>query len=115
APWVGEGWNLTLGSVSWSEHNVNGVDCASCPPNWESSWQLSDPYGTAAELIPPNLETKTYNNDSPGAITPSPVTWHTAPETRARVVSIQSPSFPAGMSPAPPCFRVFLTSGTMEE
>ncbi len=32
-------------------------------PLWESSWQLSDPYGTSAELIPPNLNVSTYYDD----------------------------------------------------
>jgi hypothetical protein len=115
APWVGEGWNLSLGAISWAEHNVQGV-CQICnAPQWEDSWQLSDPFGTAADLVPPDINVKTYFDDTPNAITASPVTWHTAPETRAKVISFQSPSFPAGMSPAPPCFRVFLPTGMMEE
>src|SRR5262249_17023690 len=54
APWVGEGWNLSLGSISWAEHNVPApTGCSGCP-TWDDTWQLSDPYGTAAELIPPS-------------------------------------------------------------
>jgi RHS repeat-associated protein len=114
APWVGEGWSLGLGSISWAEHNVNS-SCPGCPVNWEDSWQLSDPYGTAAELVPPDISVKTYYDDSVNAITPSPVTWHTAPETRARVISFTGPNALPGMSAVPPCFRVFLPSGIMEE
>src|SRR5205807_10413085 len=47
------------------------------------------------------------------SITPSPVNWHTAPETHAKVISIQSANAVAGV-PAP-CFRVYLPSGVMEE
>ncbi|TMC01608.1 MAG: hypothetical protein E6J41_32670 [Chloroflexi bacterium] len=115
APWVGSGWNLGLGSVSWAEHNTQSVcldaTCQQNPPpaQWEDSWQLSDPFGTAADLVPPNINVATFNEDSTHPITPSPITWHTAPETRAKVVSIQSPVN------AGPCFRVFLASGIMEE
>jgi RHS repeat-associated protein len=116
APWVGEGWNLGLGSISWAEHQVDLTGCQQCTAvQWEDSWQLSDPFGTAADLVPPNVNVATYNEDSGNAITPSPVTWHTAPETRARVISFQSPAPPPGLSPAPPCFRVFLVNGVMEE
>jgi hypothetical protein len=90
APWVGEGWNLSLGSISWAEHNVaSGCQalgtCTS--PNWNDSWQLNDAYGTAAELIPPNVGVTTSNDSRNGAITPSPLTWHTAPESHAKVIS----------------------------
>ncbi|HLW03568.1 MAG TPA: VCBS repeat-containing protein [Ktedonobacterales bacterium] len=61
AGWVGEGWNLAPGSISWAEHNaLAGVAGG---PLWESSWQLSDPYGTSAQLIPPNLNISTYYDD----------------------------------------------------
>jgi hypothetical protein len=117
APWVGEGWNLGLGSISWAEHQVDMTGCAQCTAvQWEDSWQLSDPFGTAADLAPPNINVATYNEDSGNAITPSPVTWHTAPETRAKVISFATPAEPAGMAqPTPPCFRVFLPTGIMEE
>jgi hypothetical protein len=83
APWVGEGWSMGLGAISWAEHNVNS-SCSSCGMQWEDSWGLSDPYGTAADLVPLDITTKTFDDDTPNSITPSPVTWHTAPETRAR-------------------------------
>src|SRR5207302_1155857 len=53
--------------------------------------------------------------DSGNAITPSPVTWHTAPETRARVISFTGPVGLPNSSQLAPCFRVFLASGIMEE
>jgi hypothetical protein len=119
ASWVGEGWNLSLGSISWAEHNAAApTTCnpsqTTCPA-WDNSWQLSDAYGTAAELIPPNMQVSTYFDDTTYAQTPSPVTWHTAPETHAKVISFTSPNPPTGMVPAPPCFRVFLPNGIMEE
>src|SRR5207253_2521150 len=55
--------------------------------NWQDTWLLNDPYGTASELIPPSTTTKLSNDDSANAITPSPVTWHTSPESHARVYS----------------------------
>src|SRR5207247_5068036 len=46
AGWAGEGWNLSLGSITWAEHNVAGEGGT----NWKDSWQLNDAFGTAAEL-----------------------------------------------------------------
>jgi len=107
---------MGLGAISWAEHQVDMTGCQQCTQvQWEDSWQLSDGYGTAAELVPPNVNVSTYTDDTGNGITPSPVVWHTAPETRARVISYQSPGPPAGLSPAPPCFRAFLPSGIMEE
>src|SRR5690348_2369362 len=52
---LGEGWNLSLGSISWSEKfNIDSCTTAGCGNggiNWESTWQLSDPFGTSAQLI----------------------------------------------------------------
>ncbi|HEY4024984.1 MAG TPA: hypothetical protein VGO86_01030, partial [Candidatus Dormibacteraeota bacterium] len=114
APWVGEGWNLSLGMISWSERDT-ALGC--CPnPDFNPSWQLMDGFGTRAELIPPNLSTSTYYDDYNGtAISASPITWHTAPETHARVISFQGPNALPGMAAVPPCFRVFLPNGVMEE
>ncbi|HEY7199066.1 MAG TPA: hypothetical protein VIC57_02585 [Candidatus Dormibacteraeota bacterium] len=91
APWVGEGWSLGLGAISWAEHQVDMTGCQQCTQTqWEDSWQLSDPFGTAAELVAPDVTVSTYTDDSGNAITPSPVVWHTAPESRARVISFSS-------------------------
>ena len=64
ADWAGEGWNLSLGEISWSEQNVT-TGCKSCSATWDSSWQLSDAFGTSSDLIPPNATTSTYYDDSP--------------------------------------------------
>ncbi|HEY4027954.1 MAG TPA: hypothetical protein VGO86_16120, partial [Candidatus Dormibacteraeota bacterium] len=117
APWVGEGWHLTLGSISWAERNVDlgcGTVCES--PQWNDVWQLVDGFGTQAELIPPSTGVSTYYEDHNGtSITPGPIAWHTAPETHARVVSFTGSNALPGMAAVPPCFRVFLPSGIMEE
>src|SRR5438046_2721307 len=109
AGWVGEGWNMTLGEISWAEHNTAGTGT----PTWQNSWELSDAYGTSAELIPPNVFVSTYNDDTGRPITASPIRWHTSPETYAKIYSFQAP-FTIGDA-TPPCFRVFLLSGIMEE
>ncbi len=122
ASWVGEGFSLGLGSISWSEHNVN----ANCPSGqsgctgalWEDNWYLNDSFGTSAELMPPDINVGTYYEDGANAITPSPVTWHTTPETRAKVISFTAPfdlPYISGTHARPPCFRVFLANGIMEE
>jgi hypothetical protein len=88
ANWVGEGWNLSMGSISWAEHNV----AASTPtPNWRDSWMLNDPYGTSTELIPPSTTTSTYFQDNGNPISASPITWHTADESHAKVISYTVP------------------------
>lgn len=116
APWVGEGWSLSLGAISWAEHNVQTVCLPTCPiQQWEDSWQISDPFGTAADLVPPNINVSTFTDDSGNAITPSPITWHTAPETRAKVISFNSSMTLPGTTTPAPCFRVWLPSGIMEE
>ena len=114
ASWVGEGWNLTLGRISWEERDT-ALGC--CPnPDWNDTWQLVDAFGTRAELIPPSFTTSTYYDDLNGtAITPSPIAWHTAPEAHARVISFTGPNALPGMAAVPPCFRVFLPTGLMEE
>jgi RHS repeat-associated protein len=114
APWVGEGWNLGLGEISWAEHNVRS-GCPSCGVQWEDSWALDDPFGTSAELVPPNIDVTTYYDDTPNNITASPLTWHTAPETHAKVISYVGPNSLPGMTAVPPCFRVFLPDGITEE
>jgi RHS repeat-associated protein len=111
APWVGEGWNMTVGSISWAEHNVNVGGTAM----WQDSWELSDAFGTSATLVPPTTDTTIYREDSARPITPSPIQWHTAPETYAKVFSYLSGIALPGTSVIPPCWRVFLANGIMEE
>jgi hypothetical protein len=112
ADWVGAGWNLDLGAISWAEHNSNASCTSGCGNGWEDSWLLSDPFGTSVELIPPTIQVATYYDDTANAITPSPVRWHTTPENYAKVYSyVTSLTLPDGAGIHPPCFRVFLTSG----
>ena len=110
AGWVGEGWNMSMGAISWAEHYVADAGGTA----WQDSWQLSDPYGTAVSLIPPTTSTAIYQEDSGRAITTSPVQWQTNPMIYAKIYSFQSGLTIAG-NPTPPCWRVFLTNGLMEE
>ncbi len=121
AGWVGEGWNLSLGEISWSEQNVT-AGCKSCSATWDSSWQLSDAFGTSSQLIPPNVTTSTYYDDSPNSYcatgtagaTPCPILWHTATESYAKIYAYVGP-VSIGQAQNPPCFRVWLPNGIMEE
>lgn len=119
--WVGEGWDLSLGEISWSEQNVS-AGCKSCNATWDSTWQLSDAFGTSSELIPPSGTTSTYYDDSPNnycatGVTPStpcPILWHTATESHAKIYAYVGP-VNIGQAQNPPCFRVWLPNGIMEE
>jgi RHS repeat-associated protein len=122
ASWVGEGWNLGLGSISWAEHNVTANCASTCGNNWEDSWQLSDPFGTGGELIPPNNGVATYYDDNPNNTyfdgtnySNMPAQWHTANESHAKIYSYVGPNSLSGMAAKPPCFRVWLPNGLMEE
>jgi RHS repeat-associated protein len=123
ASWVGEGWSLGLGAVTWSEHNVIPP---SGSPLWESSWQLSDPFGTGSEIIPDNFNMSTYYDDTPysycvmsGGSCTYPgwpkSSWRTADGKYTKIVSYVSLMTLPTMPPAPPCFRAWLTNGVMEE
>src|SRR6266568_2586770 len=51
APWVGEGWSLDLGSISFSQEDVT-------PGNGdrlENVWHINDSFGISGQLIPPDL------------------------------------------------------------
>lgn len=116
AGWVGEGWNLSFGAISWAEHNSNATCTSGCGNGWEDTWQLSDPFGTAVELIPPNINVSTYFDDTANPITASPIRWHATPENYAKIYSFTSAlTLPDGGGVQPPCFRVFLPNGIMEE
>jgi hypothetical protein len=122
AGWVGEGWSLSMGQVSWSEHNVL-AGCTNCSgPEWENEWNLSDAYGTSSQLIPPNINVSTFYDDTPNyycatgnsAAYPCPILWHTATESHDKIWAYMGPlNINQGMNP--PCFRVWLPNGIMEE
>jgi YD repeat-containing protein len=124
AGWVGEGWSLSLGSISWAEHNVLPLCSGSgCYNTWQSQWELTDPFGTSTELIPPNLATSTYYDDSANwycaastSGTPCPIQFHTASETYAKIYAYVGPIHLGSPSTQNlPCFRAYLTNGVMEE
>jgi len=114
ASWVGEGFSLSMGSISWAEHDV--ADTGPGGAKWQDSWDFSDPYGNSATLIPPQAKTAIWLEDSNNAISSGVVQWQTDPEIYAKVYSFTSTglTLPDSSSP-PPCFRVFLTNGIMEE
>ena len=123
AGWVGEGWSLSLGSISWAEHNVVPTCTTSCTNSWQSQWMLNDPFGTSTELIPPNLATATYYDDSTNywcttgvaSATACPIQFQTARESYAKVYAYVGPTFLGGQPDPFACFRVYLTNGVMEE
>jgi RHS repeat-associated protein len=117
ATWVGEGWNMSLGSISWSERNVHSD---STSPDWRNTWTMTDPFGTTSEIIPPNATFSNYYDDTVFPITAGPTLWHAANENYAKIESFQSSfALPYGANPPsitnPQCFRVFLKNGVMME
>ena len=117
AGWVGEGWNMSLGSISWSEHNVFSNTTS---PSWRNTWTMTDPFGGTSEIIPPTATFSNAYDDTPFSITPGPTVWHAADENYSKIELFQSSSaFPYSASPPPithpQCFRVFLKNGIMEE
>jgi RHS repeat-associated protein len=121
ASWVGEGWSLGMGSINWSERDGTAgcVAAGTCQAVWEDQWQLSDPYGTGSELIPPNLGVSTFYDDTTntyynGTYHNVPAVWHTASESYAKVVDYVGP-VSVGENAKPACFRVWLKNGLMEE
>jgi RHS repeat-associated protein len=124
AGWVGEGWNLSLGEITWNQHNVV-AGCTpqpSCGTNWQNQWFLNDPYGTSSELIPPNFTTSTYYDASSNVYcalsNPTqacPILWHTATETHAKIYAYVGNITIPSESINPPCWRVWQPNGIMEE
>ena len=51
AGWVGMGWSLDPGEISWSETNVAAPGLTAI---WANGWSFSDPFGTSGSLIPQN-------------------------------------------------------------
>lgn len=127
AGWVGEGWNLSLGAISWNEKNVTANCISTCGNTWQSQWQLSDPFGTGSELIPDDFRISTYYDDTPYDYCVLDVnsnctypgwpktSWRTADGSYVKIVSYVGPLTLPTMKPKPPCFRVWLTNGVMEE
>ncbi|MBF6589410.1 MAG: hypothetical protein IVW57_02625, partial [Ktedonobacterales bacterium] len=121
AGWAGEGWSMALGSITWAERNVT-ADCVStCGNNWENSWQLSDPYGMGASLIPPNNGVSTYYDETNNTYFDGtsyynmPSQWHTSAEGYAKIISYVGPNTIGTQAAKPPCFRVWRVNGIMEE
>ncbi len=103
--WVGQGWNLSLGSISWSQQNVtSGLGTTTL----ESSWNISDPNGLSGQLIPPDIKASTNGTLVPsmGSL-PSQYIWHTAPESHAKIQEVDFNG--------QPCWHVWLPNGTIEE
>ena len=105
ASWVGQGWSMNLGSISWSQQNVtSGVGTVTL----ENSWSINDPNGLSGQLIPPDITAKTDAPTIPAMNSlPSQYIWHTSPESHAKV---QEVNFNGS-----PCWHVWLPNGTMEE
>ena len=121
AGWVGEGWSMSLGAITWAEHDVT-ADCPStCGENWENSWQISDPFGMGADLIPPNNAVSTYYDETTNTYYDGtnydnmPAQWHTSAENYAKIISYVGPNTIQTQAARPPCFRAWLTNGIMEE
>ena len=106
ASWVGEGWNLALGSISWSQQNVTEDSSVS---TWENVWNINDPNGLSGQLIPPDQKASTVATSlvPPMSTLPAQYIWHTAPESHAKVQEVNFNGTP--------CWHVWLPSGTMEE
>jgi hypothetical protein len=129
ATWVGQGWSLDPGEITWSESNfmANG-SYSPANPTWQNSWSLIDANGNSTPLIPPNTTVSTFYDDTKtDNFTSEPLIWHTAPESHAKIVSYTNPTvdctnFPeqsacgSGSYPTqPPCWRIWLPNGDMEE
>ncbi len=121
--WVGEGWNLSLGAINWSEHDVTTYCTKSpCNPTWENEWALNNGDGSGYDLIPPNIDVSTYYDDTPNnycatGVSPSypcPILWHTTTETHEKIYAYVGP-VNIGQAVNPPCFRIWETNGDMEE
>ncbi|GER89989.1 hypothetical protein KDW_41510 [Dictyobacter vulcani] len=95
APWVGEGWNLSLGSITWSQLNVTpGLD-----NKLENVWSINDANGIGGQLIPQDYGTSSTSITS--------TVWHSAPESHAKIVQVNFNN--------QPCWHVWLPNGMIEE
>lgn len=109
APWVGQGWSLDLGSISWAQENVTPNPGDSNPNHIESVWHISTPDGIGGQLIPPDLRYRTSDTLNPtlSQLNSGVYIWHTAPESHAKGQEIAFGSYP--------CWQVWLPNGVMEE
>ncbi|MBA3822803.1 MAG: hypothetical protein H0X24_02720 [Ktedonobacterales bacterium] len=128
AGWVGQGWSLDPGEITWSESNfmANNANGTSTPV-WQNAWTYVDANGSASPLIPPKTNLSTFKDDTGNAIATTPTVWHTANESHAKIISYPNPTvdctnFPAASctgggsyTSQPPCWRIWLPNGTMEE
>jgi RHS repeat-associated protein len=123
APWVGEGWALDLGAISWSQEDENSgcqqhfgnytVPCSS--HNWQNIWNISAA-GISSTLVPQNVNWATGPNSAGYTQTSAPVEWYTAPESHARVWMINCTTKDLQNNNwTHPCWRVWLPSGEMLE
>lgn len=123
AGWMGEGWNATLGQISWAERDLS-VDCKTCGSTWRNVWYLNDPFGTSTELIPPVTNVSTNYDDTPyyycatgnASAVACPIQFQTARESYARVYAYRGPiNTIGGSGQYRACWRVYLPNGVMEE
>ena len=85
-------------------------------------WNISDPYGTSSQLIPPNINVASYYDETGntycGLSSPSvacPILWHTATESHDKIYMYVGPNSIPSETVNPPCWRVWLPNGIMEE
>jgi hypothetical protein len=97
APWVGEGWNLSLGSITWSQTTSNPD---ATPVHVDNIWSISDSNGISGQLIPPNYSLSSTDIDTTDV-------WHSAPESHAKITQV---NFNNQI-----CWHVSLPNGTIEE
>lgn len=103
ASWVGEGWNLALGSISWSQNDSNACcHTQSAGADFNNSWDLTTPDGISGQIVPPDI----YDTTN-GSFTATPLQWHSIPESHTKIIEITVNSYP--------CFRLWLPDGTLEE
>ncbi|HEX8919814.1 MAG TPA: PA14 domain-containing protein, partial [Chloroflexota bacterium] len=124
AGWVGEGWNLSLGAITWSERDYNEQCGTKCSQIWQNQWFLSDAFGTSTELLPPATNTSTYYDDTGNpycaqgnsAAQPCPIQFHTADESYAKVYAyVGGNNYGNSNGLHTLCFRAYLANGIMEE
>src|SRR5579883_966889 len=107
SPWVGQGWSLDLGSISWAQENVtpNGS------PEIENVWHISDPSGVGGQLIPPDRTFTTVGTLNPSLSqlqnTSNVYIWQSAPFSHAKIREVAANGYP--------CWQVYLPNGTRED